>query len=308
MINSIFIFDFLTKEKIDIVSELRFSTIFTNSKNISKESIQYAHLKNIKINVEIVCFAGKERWQKYPNSRPVNQSGKSIELINWYAGVCPNNPQIRRETLNHINKIIKEYDINGIWLDFCRYPCHWEDVRSSTVTEYCFCKNCLSKYKHDVGEKPEGNTWIDWKCAQITEFVKEVRQNITSSSKEITLGLFSVPWKDTDYNDSIRKIIGQDLHELAPFIDKFSPMTFHRFTGNSPQWMHEIVQYVNNITRKKVLPLVQTEDRVGKITKNEFQQTLFHANQSPSQGVIVFFLEDLLKDKSKINILKEYNT
>lgn len=192
MIKAIFILEKLTKEKIDQVTELQTNTIFINDQNFLANSNYLNNWKG-KIYIEVPVFQGEERWNKYPNSRPVDKNGKPLEKINWYAGVCPNNPQVRRDIHVSINQLIEAYPVDGLWLDFIRYPNHWEEVRSDTITEYCFCAICLEKFKKDGGIKPEGKEWIEWKCSQITKFVTEVKILVHQQRRNIKFGIFAVP-------------------------------------------------------------------------------------------------------------------
>ena len=126
-----------------------------------------------------------------------------MEKVHWYAGVCPSHPEVRREKLKEIEGTISDFEIDGIWLDFVRYPCHWEEVRKADITEYCFCSNCLEEFSKaretpprlrgpdgtlrrnlGGGEKKKTEAWIQWKCDQITDFVAEVRSLINQRGKK----------------------------------------------------------------------------------------------------------------------------
>lgn len=315
MTKAIFLLEKLNQVKIDQALELGIDAIFVGHKNLTKDLIKKARSRGIKFYVEIGIFVGNEWWKKYPNSQPVDQDGEPMEKIHWYAGVCPNHSGVKKEKLGEIKELIKEYEIDGIWLDFTRYPCHWEKVRSDKITEYCFCQNCLEKYKKDViahfsarwkkRESKFAKTWMSWKCDQITNFVAEVRTLIDQSGKNIKLGMFSVPWRGEDFDGAIKKVIGQDFKSLAKYIDVFSPMTYQKFCDRNVKWIGRMVKYMAKTTGKPILPIVQTENRAGKINREEFEQEVSQALDKPSSGVIVFFLEDLLKDKDKIEAVKE---
>src|SRR3990167_8158467 len=155
----IFATEKLTPEKIEVIKRFRTTGIFIGIQNVDKTAIKLAKKVGLRLNVETGIFVGDQWWQKYPDSRPVDRHGKLMEKIGWYTGVCPNHPQVRHEQLNNIRRLVKNFDIEGIWLDFLRYPCHWETVRSADITEYCYCKNCLKTFARDGGEKPEGEQW-----------------------------------------------------------------------------------------------------------------------------------------------------
>ncbi|MFH1561495.1 MAG: hypothetical protein ABID04_02865 [Patescibacteria group bacterium] len=297
MKKGIFVLEKLNLKKAKQVLNLGCNTVFVGHQNLDRNSVDFLKKAGVEINVEFGVFAGQEWWQKYPDSRPVDMNGKLMDPIHWYAGVCPNHPGVVKDKLGSIKKVLLDYSIDGLWLDFIRYPCHWEDVRDSGIIEYCFCQNCLKKF----GKNPAGPNWINWKCQQITNFLKQTKKLL---SKKTKLGIFTVPWRSSDFNNAITRVIGQDLPALAKHVDTFSPMTYHQMVSRSIDWIAEIVNYTDKETKKLVLPLVQTEDKPNRLSAEEFKFSIEQAIKTPSEGVIVFFLEDLLKDPKKTTVVK----
>lgn len=306
MIKGIFVLEKLTSEKIRLLVDLGANTLFIGHKNIDHKLALETKNCGLKLNVEIGLFAGSDLWKKYPESIPIDKDGNKASIVDWYAGVCPNNPRVKKEKLHEIKNIIKTIPIDGLWLDFIRYPCHWEDVRNKIITEYCFCPVCRSKYAKDVGADLKTNLWYEWKCTQIFKFAKQARDIIKNNNKNISLGLFSVPWKRNEYGKAIKRVVGQDFEKLAEVVDVFSPMTYHHMCGRPVEWIRETVCYFDKITRKQILPLVQTENKPTHISVRDFKRSLTSAKKSPSSGVVVFFLENLLKDKEKTSALKKF--
>lgn len=305
MRKSAFVTTALTEKKIEQILELGINEISLGWHNYNAELVNQLHNAAVNVSAEISLFVGKELWEKYPDARPIDRDGKAMEPIHWYHGVCPNHPDVREEKLSIIDNIIKEFDIDGLWLDFIRYPCHWEEVRTADITEYCFCKHCQEKYAAEIGGLMEGEKWKKWKCAQITNFVKEVCDRIEASGKPIELGLFAVPWMPTDFNGAIQHIIGQDFTSLSAFIDVFGAMAYHKITGNPVHWIHEILQSIAQQTGKSVLPLVQSIPLPDPVSPEEFSTSLETGLQSPSEGVMVFHFEDMLEDAQKTNFFKQ---
>ena len=302
MIKAIFSLGNITKEKIKQAINIGANSIFTGAQNLSNESVHHIKKSKLKVFIEFGIFQGEDLWQKYPDSRPIDKNGKPMDKIHWYAGVCPNNPEVRKFILTSIYRLIEVYEIDGLWLDFIRYPCHWEKIRNTDITEYCFCQICLSKFNKDVGGKPAGKKWTNWKCQQITDFVADVKKIIP---KNMLLGMFAVPWQRYEYSGAIDKIIGQDFGLLSKCVDIFSPMVYQKFCNRPISWIDSTVKYFSYMTKKPILPSIQTEDREGKINATEFGEELKKAFKAPSQGTIIFFLEDLIKDKNKLRVAKK---
>ena len=290
----------LDQQKIETILELGFNEICVNWKNYNKDFADQLRTNDVKVFAEIGLFVGKEWWEKYPDSRPVDRQGNLMSPIHWYHGVCPNHPGVRRDQLANIDRIIHEFDVDGIYLDFVRYPCHWEEVRSAEITEYCFCDHCREKFKTEVGGTMAGEQWIAWKCKQITNFAKIVHDRIHHSQRAIKLAIFGVPWKAGDFGSGIRRIIGQDFTELSEVIDTFCMMAYHQITDNPVEWINEVVSEVAEQMNRNVFPAVQSVPLPKHVTAETFAASLKISKHSPSAGVMVFHLEDMLQDQKKV--------
>ena len=56
------------------------------------------------------------------SSRP--ESG--VQQIEWYVGMSPTDRRRQEETLAEIKSIARTYPVDGIFVDFARWPLHWE--------------------------------------------------------------------------------------------------------------------------------------------------------------------------------------
>src|SRR6266508_1192496 len=83
---------------------------------------------NIKLFADWTVFAGRELRQDFPDSVPVEASGVPFERDDWYIPACPNHPQLRIRHLTAIESLFKRWGnmLDGLWLDFIRYPVRWE--------------------------------------------------------------------------------------------------------------------------------------------------------------------------------------
>lgn len=144
-------------------------------------------------------------------------------------------------------------------------------------------------------------TWTAWKCGQITAFVAQVRPIIDLTPRKVLLGLFSIPWKPTDFDGGIRHIIGQDYHALAASVDCFSPMVYHKLCGRDVPWIAEIAATVGKETGKPVWPIVQAMDDPEALSPQELRQAVHTALTAPgSDGVIIFNLKALSPEKIRV--------
>jgi hypothetical protein len=278
----------------------------------SPELVTQLHKYGISVYAEIAIFAGEKYWNKYPESRPITDKGFPLEKDDWYAGVCPNHEGIRKEKLAEINRLCQNDALDGIWLDFIRYPCHWE-VKQPRFDYTCFCQNCLTKFQHDTKivipkylsiPTDQANwllnakrvEWNKWRCNQITGFVHQVRKEIKKVNPNILIGLFGVPWRENDFDYAIIKHIGQDYGALAKDIDILSPMVYHKMCGQPLKWVTEITRYLSDKTKRLVVPIVQAGNIPEPMDNLEFEQVLKAGFTEPSYGTIIFTLDYLIKE------------
>jgi hypothetical protein len=277
------------------------------------------HNEGIKIYAEIGLFVGHENWKDHPESRPVTRDGTLMEKEDWYGGVCPNQSWLREKKLAAMQKLCRDNQVDGIWLDFIRYPCHWEGKKPKLI-DTCFCPVCLKKFQAETGIKipfqlkttkdkaswilsNHSNQWYQWRCQVITHYVIEARKTIKKENPNVVVGLFGVPWLPSDHNNAIYRIIGQDYKGLAHYVDVFSPMVYHRICYQNPEWIHLVSKNIAVTTGKPVVPIIQACSIPDTLSEGEYIHSLNEARKPPSSGVIIFTLDYALKEK-KFNLIK----
>ncbi len=305
MIKGVFCLEPLTQEAVTQLVDTGVNTIALKYDYIDEKLVACLKHHQIKVYLDVNLFEHQQLWQRYPEARPCDKFGNLMNPIHWYYGVCPNRPEVRNEKLRLIESALAIDGIDGLLLDFIRYPCHWEEVKTPEITEYCFCSHCLKQFTHEVGGSPEGGDWIRWKCQQITRFVRDVRRRLDASKKPLTLGVCAVPWTERDFHGAIHTIIGQDFEAFAPYVDLFAPMTYHMLTEHSLDWIQEIVTYIMHLTGKPVMPFVQSFDNPTILSAHEFARSLDMAIQPPSSGVMIFHFEDLVAHSEKCVAAKQ---
>ncbi|MCX7919745.1 MAG: hypothetical protein N3A72_09120 [bacterium] len=310
----------LTPEQVaDQLKSWGITAVFGGYEN--QELVAALHKQRISVYAEIAIFAGEKYWKSHPESRPITDKGIPLEKDQWYAGVCPNQDWLREEKLNQIRTLCRNYQVDGIWLDFIRYPCHWE-VKQPRFDRTCFCRVCLNKFQKETGIRipnhltsvvdtakwlvtVKKDEWNKWRCQQITSFVQQARKVIKQENPQIVVGMFGVPWREqeVDFNYAIIEYIAQDYRALAKEIDIFSPMVYHKMCGHEIGWITDITKYLADLTNRPVVPIVQACSIPETIDNMEFSKVLTAGLAEPSSGVIIFTL-DYLNKENKIETMK----
>jgi hypothetical protein len=285
------------------------TAIFGGYENLA--FVDAVHAQGMQIYAEFPCFVGKEWWEKLPESRPITADGRPLAPIDWYHGVNPATPAVRQQRLTDLSMLLRTYPIDGVWLDFIRWPCRWEKP-SPLLQQSSFDPATLAHFSADIGVNLEGqnvtpaantilshyaNEWSAWKCEQITTWVAEARQVVDALRPGLPLGLFGIPWRQADFAGAIRTIIGQDYAALAPYIDIFSPMTYHQMCGQPVNWIANVVQAISQLTKRPVCPIIQSVDHPTLLSTEEYRTGLTTAQSAPgSAGVIIFTLAGVLEN------------
>jgi hypothetical protein len=278
--------------------------------------VEAAHEAGMPVYAEFGCFVGERWWQEVPTSRAVTADGRPLQPDAWYYGVNPSVPEVRQTQLASLETLLTDHVLDGVWLDFIRWPCHWE-VHDPYLPRTSFDPGTLARFRQDTGndipaqDAPAAarellgryeREWTAWRCQQITAWVAQARAVVDRVRPGALLGLFGVPWRLVDRDGAILNVIGQDYHALGRHVDVFSPMVYHKMCGYGPNWIAEVTEQVHALSGKPVWPIVQSVDQPTPLSAEEYGQALDVALNCPAaEGVLVFHLQGAL-DPAKLSI------
>ncbi len=274
--------------------------------------------EGLKVFADFACFAGKALAQKHPDLWPIGEDGKKLPVEEWYLGLCPTKKWYREQLLSSIERAVRELPLEGVWLDFIRYPTKWESPQP-TLRQACFCPNCLKLFRERTGFNiPIGDParaaqiilsrhqreWVEFKIWVITSFIEEVRKALDKVRRGLVLGCFTVPWTDDDFDGAIKKILAQDFARMAEFVDVFSPMVYHRMVGKPVKWVGEYAQYLKGKVKPRlVVPIVQAVDHPEKLRPGELSKAILLAVEN-SDGAMVFTARHVAASPAKFEEVK----
>jgi hypothetical protein len=272
--------------------------------------VDAAHAAGLKVYAEFGCFVRKSWWDEFPESRPITDTGRPLEPDGWYYGVNPSTVVVRRRLLKSFGRLLTRHAVDGVWLDFIRWPCHWE-APDPYLPQTSFDAHTLGRFQRDTGVAvpiedpalaaesllgPNSAQWTAWRCQQINSWVKQARQSMRRIRPGAILGLFGVPWRLSDHEGAILNVVAQDYAALAAYVDVFSPMAYHAMCDQPVHWIGEVADEVRVLTGKPVWPIIQSVDEPRRLPAAEYAAALDVALHHPaSAGVIVFTLKGALE-------------
>ena len=304
-------------ERGETLADWHVNGVFLGHGGLTAELIDRCHREGAKVYGEFGVFVGKEIAEQHPELWPIGADGQRLQPDEWYLGLCPAHEWYWYERVGELRQMAREFAVDGVWLDFIRWPCHWE-VPRPRIEESCFCDYAVARFSSEsgcevTGEIPAARAqciltrypqqWARWKADQIIAFCRAAKDLLLHERPAAILGIFSVPWNPANYDDAIDRIIAQDFARLAAYVDAFSPMAYHVMCGWPPEWVGEHTAYLVQRTGRAVWPIVQAAD-TPPVSADEFGRAIEAAFVGGATGVMPFTLGDVIKSEEKSALLR----
>jgi len=220
-----------------------------------------------------------------------DSNGVQMPKSDHYVSFSPGNPEARRHIKNVVLEICSKYDIDGIHFDYIRYP------EGSTANGYSHDAVSVSRFKSRK-DNPLRLDWEDWQREQITEFIAEAYNAITSIKPSVkvsvaVLGNYNAPgWNG--YHE-----VYQDAARWASIgkIDMIIPMTYASRTNGRFQSLIERWHILQNIEQPIAAGL-----GVWAFPFKEILQEIDDARETGLAGVVLFAMSSL--DSAQWDTLK----
>lgn len=278
------------KELLSKYAEIGINNIFCYYTMMYQHNRQWNFLK------VLLKEAHKRRIRVHSNFCPgqrVKLEGDIINHPEWlimgkkgeiYLNLNLANPEAREYIKVQIKEALK-YDIDGIHLDYIRFPIN-QGFSYDKATCEAFKK--VSGYSPFDGKFDSGSMiwceWIKWNADQVTLLVREIKEIIDKSGKNVVLGVDVFP----DVEAS-KILIGQDwkLWAKEGIVDIICPM---QYTNNVDMFRRSVKEAVKATKGKcLVYPGIACFSSHNKNTPEGVVQEVKIARQEGADGVTFFF-------------------
>ena len=285
-----------------------------------------AKKNGVAVFVIFPAFQDPEELAKQPELAAVTARGEPARE-DWVQFVCPTKKDFRNRRIEQVKDLVREYDPDGVSLDFIRFFVFWEMVyperTPDSLPQTCFCPSCLEDFqkteKIGLPENLSGAAemsgwilknhlveWTAWKCRVITNMVKDLAEAAKIIKPDIKINVHTVPWRKEDFGGAIEAVAGQDIARIAGLVDYISPMCYHHMVGRAPDWIHSVVADVFDRSRGSVIPSIQVDKAYIEkdLSASEFKTALAEALKPPSKGVFFWNWVALEKSTEKKDAVK----
>ncbi len=306
------------------------NAIFMGSASINAERVALLRQQGAKVFAEFNTMHVAGYLKDHPDAAPIGVDGKVCPPPQGWQGVCPTHVDYRKFRMDAFRKLLSEYEIDGIWLDYHHSHASWERAVPE-MPDTCFCQRCIEQFKRqtktslpDVDapqlartildqHKP---TWVQWRCDVFTDWVREFRSIIDQTRPQTLLGTFHCPWTDSEFDGALRNQLAIDLKAQAKYIDVFSIMPYHARFGHAadPSWISRQTAWLGDYLgikgdageRHQIWPIVQLSDWGESVSVDQVRTVLDHGTRRPATGVMVFNWGSLKRQMPKVEAMGNF--
>ena len=206
------------------------SKIFTQYGDQIAQCVEAAHKHGLEVHVWKITWnlegAPKEFVEKI-RAEGRTQVSATGQALNW---LCPSHPKNVLLELESSLEIVTNYDVDGIHLDYIRYP----------GSHACYCDGCRQRFvlatRLQIDEWPadvlpktgtHSEKYIEWRAQQITRLVRMLHKRLREADPKIKISAAVFGW----YPGCIASI-GQDwiAWAKAGYVDFVCPMNYTEST------------------------------------------------------------------------------
>jgi hypothetical protein len=302
------------------------NAIWVGSGGLNKAEIDRYHDLGLKVFAEFNSMHHSAYLKEHPDAAPIGSDGRPSPAQDGWQGVSPFHADYRRERMSEFERVLKTFEIDGVWLDYHHAHASWERAEP-LLPDTDFAPAALEQFSKSTGIKQPADVtqaapmllgehreaWTKFRCDVFTDWVREYRDIVNATRPKALLGTFHCPWTNEERQGAIRHKLAIDLASQAAFIDVFSIMPYHARFGHpgDPAWISRQTAALGKLLnvkgdagdQQKIWPIVQLADWGETVAAAEVADVIDHATRTPSTGVMVFHWSGISKQWDKMETL-----
>ena len=190
--------------------------------DVLASAITEAHKRNIKVYAWMPQFHDQAAVKAHPQWQMMSKElGRSVPFqgkgrLEYF--VNPLHPEVQAYQLSLINEVVKNYDIDGIALDWLRF----DDLNMDTgpyTRQLAQQELGLDPMNIDFAQpSAERERWNNWRSQKIADYTRQVRNAVHAQKPHVQLSAYVLPPEFTE--------VGQNLAMFSDSLDTVMPMAY----------------------------------------------------------------------------------
>lgn len=243
-----------------------------------QSAIEEGHKRGLKVHAWVNTFTvwkgktapdvsatPKHLYHTHPEWFQVNDKKEPMKLGDGYIFLSPTNPEVQEYLLNVFKEIVTTYDVDGLHLDYVRFP----------AANFGYDEVSLARFKKQKKFKDFSN----WRRDELTKFVTKVSDMVheTSAHKKqlstAVIGYYHDNWNwGLEKSGSFDKYLQDSKRWIKESrVDFITPMIYWTI-GGKPDFS-VLVKDFARMNNKKVVVGLSTTDFSAQETWNQIMLT-----------------------------------
>jgi uncharacterized lipoprotein YddW (UPF0748 family) len=235
---------------------------------------------------------------KHPDWLSSDSSGREKSPDGFF--LDPGVPAVQDYTVRIVADLLKKYDIDGIHLDYVRYP----------GSQWGYNPEAVARFNTRFGRSGQpavaDEQWLSWRRDQVTALVRKVHSKVNAVRPDVKLSAAAISWGDCCDRFEDTAAYRQALQDWAAWmregiLDAAVPMNYRKeaSAGSSEQyrrWLHGMRRWQGD--RHVYAGQMVGQDLNGAIAQ------LRASRETGTEGMVCFTLNDTPARDALVSALK----
>lgn len=213
-----------------------------------------------------------------PRDKDVDPTGPGT----WYSFVSPGIPAVQDHVVAVFREVAERYDVDGLHLDYVRYPHEIGDFSYDAVS--------LARFREETGMTPDQapDRWLRWRGRQVSRVVQRIHDECTRIAPHlmITAAVGGDPFRARDL------LMQRSMEWMAAGrIDAAVPMVY---TADNAEVARAVTVYVNNGSGRLVFAGLMAPRNEAAV--QAFLHQIGVARSAGAHGVSIFSYKALFPE------------
>ncbi len=221
-------------------------------------AIKAAHRYHLELHAWVNVYPGwsgttppdnpMQLWNAHPDWFIADADGKTLPLNRNYTWLSPTHPKARIHIAQVLCELIKRYNIDGLHLDYCRFPGPGFSYDSLSVTRFETIARSSNRNIHDL--------WNQYRRDGITQLISAVHMFIQRQKPSVAFSCAVVRNRDIG-----RRLYFQDGHKWLARgdMDFLTPMIY---TGNDLLFSTMLSDHLRHAHGRHIFPGIMVNDAI----------------------------------------------